>query len=152
MKIQTLLIGASLVLAACASTEITGDPDDPAKSSTELRSAVGAFITACVGKTQQKNIEASFDSLGMTKTEENAAKISYTSPFGAGTLQRNGICTITPADGSAAQVARLLDSTLPNAGVGAEKQNSETWLLNSGAVVLVSPDGTMTRTAIGGRG
>ena len=147
-----VLTAAGLALAACGTTsEPQSNEANVNQTDTALRAAVGAFVTACVRKTQPKNIEASLKSLSFVQTGDSNGDSTFSAPFASATLAKNGLCTVKPISGtSGGQVTTLLNATLPNTNVGAQKQNDETWLLGSGAVVLISPaDGTMTRTAVG---
>ncbi len=147
-----ILTAAGLALAGCGSTS-TPDSNEAsvAQSDTALRAAVGAFLTACVRATQPKNIEASLKSLSFVQTGDSNGISTFSAPFASATLAKNGLCAVKPISGTSSdQVTRLVNATLPNVSAGAQKQNNETWLLGSGAVVLISPaDGTMTRTAVG---
>lgn len=163
LKLAPLALTAAILVAACqptATTDTGAAPSTPtpAASANATQSAVAAFITACVKTTGNPDAAGpTLESLGFRKTGGSGVGGTYASAFATAVVSvdtrsnRAGQCVVTPKSSGFAEVVAQLNAQIPQSGVPAMKLGGEeAWILDSGAVALVSRSkGAMTRTQPG---
>lgn len=114
-------------------------------------------MAACVQTASTPDAAAALQSLGFRPSGTSRGTATFEAPYATAAIDPDtrtggaGQCTVTPRSSTFAATATELNAAMQSSGLPATKlPGEEAWVLGStGAVVLVSRSGAMTRSQPG---